>query len=63
MIPKHATVVAYILVFIFFGCSRKVDPGTADKEVRKLLQEVPGFDWAPADSSRLAYIDNNDDNG
>ena len=61
MIPKHATVVAYILVFIFFGCSRKVDPGTADKEVRKLLQEVPGFDWAPADSSRLAYIDNNDE--
>ena len=61
MIPKHATVVAYILVFIFFGCSRKVDPETADKEVRKLLQEVPGFDWAPADSSRLAYIDNNDE--
>ena len=61
MIPKHATVVAYILFFIFFGCSRKVDPETADKEVRKLLQEVPGFDWAPADSSRLAYIDNNDE--
>ena len=61
MIPKHATVVAYILVFIFFGCSRKVDPETADMEVRKLLQEVPGFDWAPADSSRLAYIENNDE--
>ena len=30
-------------------------------EVRKLLQEVPGFDWAPADSSRLAYIENNDE--
>ena len=61
MIPKHATVVAYILVFMFFGCSRKVDPETADMEVRKLLQEVPGFDWAPADSSRLAYIENNDE--
>jgi len=61
MISKHATIVAYTLVFIFPGCSRKVDPETADKEVRKLLQEVPGFDWKPASLSRLAYSDNNDE--
>ena len=61
MISKHATIVAYTLVFVFPGCYRKVDPETADKEVRKLLQEVPGFDWKPASSSRLAYSDNNDE--
>ena len=33
--------------------------GTADKEVRRLLQDVPVFDWAPAVSSRMAY--ENDD--
>ena len=61
MTQKHATIVAYTLCSIFFGCSPKVDPKTADKEVRKLLQGVPGFDWSPASSSRLAYIDNDNE--
>ena len=59
MILKSATNVAALFVLIGFGCTSKIDPGTADKEVRKLLQDVPGFDWAPSISSRLAY--ENDD--
>ena len=59
MILKLATNVAVLLAFIGFGCTSKIDPGTADKEVRRLLQDVPVFDWAPAVSSRMAY--ENDD--
>ena len=57
MIFKFATLVAVLSFSIGIGCSRKIDPDSADREVRKLLKEVPGFDWSPALSSRLAYTD------
>jgi len=57
MIFKFATLVAVLSFTLGIGCSRKIDPDSADREVRKLLKEVPGFDWSPALSSRLAYTD------
>jgi len=38
------------------GCSRKLDPKTADLEVQKLLQDVPGFSWEPHENSRLRKL-------
>lgn len=53
MNPYRSISIVICLVFSLLGCSRKIDPKTADLEVRKLLQDVPGFDWQPAPSSRL----------
>ncbi|NDH01215.1 MAG: hypothetical protein EBY43_09095, partial [Opitutae bacterium] len=53
MKPHFSSLIALCLVFSLLGCSRKIDPKTADVEVRNLLQDVPGFDWKPAPSSRL----------
>ena len=53
MNPCRSISIVICLVFSLLGCSRKIDPKTADLEVRKLLQDVPGFDWQPAPSSRL----------
>ncbi len=60
MKPRYATIVAVIHIFLAYGCSRKVDPRAADSEVRKLLEDVPGFEWFPQSDSRLAY-DHRDD--
>jgi len=38
------------------GCSRKLDPKTADLEVQKLLQDIPGFSWEPHENSRLRKL-------
>jgi hypothetical protein len=40
-----------------WGCVRNIDPQKADEEVRKLLKDVPGFDWEPGAESRLAFPD------
>jgi len=42
------------------GCSRKLDPKTADLEVQKLLQDVPGFSWEPHENSRLRKLSKNE---
>ena len=55
MIFKYATFVAVLHCLLQFGCVRKIDPQRADEEVRKLLQDVPGFDWKPSDQSRLVF--------
>ena len=52
--------VVIFMIFFLLGCSRKIDPKTADMEVRKLLQDVPGFDWQPAPSSRLHDMELNE---
>ena len=57
MIFKFATLVAVLSFTLGIGCSRKIDPDSADREVRKLLEDVPGFDWSPSLTSRLAYMD------
>ena len=43
-----------------FSCAQKIDPQTADLEVRKLLKDVPGFEWSPAADSRMAYPDDSE---
>ncbi|MDG1132662.1 MAG: hypothetical protein P8N21_08220 [Opitutales bacterium] len=53
MNPCRSISIVICLAFSLLGCSRKIDPKTADLEVRKLLKDVPGFDWQPAPSSRL----------
>ncbi len=53
LIRAWAVSALYCLVF---SCSQKMDPKTADLEVRKLLHDVPGFDWSPDPSSRMAYL-------
>ena len=40
--------VALTLCCLAFSCAQKIDPKTADMEVRKLLQDAPGFEWSPA---------------
>ena len=47
--------VVLILYFSQWGCVRKIDPKKADEEVRKLLEDVPGFDWEPSQQSRLVF--------
>ena len=55
MISRYATLVAWLVSLCLWGCVRNIDPQKADEEVRKLLQDVPGFDWKPSDQSRLAF--------
>ena len=43
--------------YLAFSCTHKVDPKTADLEVRKLLEDAPGFEWSPDPASRMAYQD------
>jgi len=45
-----------LLMLSPLGCSRKLDPKTADLEVQKLLQDVPGFSWEPHENSRLRKL-------
>ena len=52
---KHATIVAVLFSFVQLSCTKKIDPKTADVEVRKLLEDVPGFSWVPSENSRMAY--------
>jgi hypothetical protein len=52
--------IAFCMVFFLLGCSRKIDPKTADMEVRNLLQDVPNFDWQPDPSSRLNFTELNE---
>ena len=47
--------VVLILSICQTGCVRKIDPKKADEEVRKLLEDVPGFDWEPSEQSRLVF--------
>ena len=55
MILKYATFVALLLCLLQWGCVQRIDPGKADEEVRRLLENVPGFDWEPNDQSRLVF--------
>ena len=55
MIFQYATPVAWLLCFYLWGCVRTIDPKIADQEVRKLLEDVPGFDWQPDKQSRLLF--------
>ena len=55
MILKYATFVALLLCLLQWGCVQRIDPGKADEEVRRLLDNVPGFDWEPNDQSRLVF--------
>ena len=57
MISRYATLVAWLVTFCLWGCVRNIDPQKADEEVRKLLVDVPGFDWEPVVESRLAFPD------
>ena len=59
MILKYATFVALLLCLFQWGCVQRIDPGKADEEVRRLLDNVPGFDWEPNDQSRLVFSENN----
>jgi hypothetical protein len=47
--------VAHTLCCLAFSCAQRIDPKTADLEVRKLLQDAPGFEWSPGPASRMAY--------
>ena len=40
---------------LVFSCAHRIDPKAADIEVRKLLQDAPGFEWSPTPASRMAY--------
>jgi hypothetical protein len=57
MISRYATLVAWLVSLCLWGCVRNIDPQKADEEVRKLLVDVPGFDWEPGAESRLAFPD------
>ena len=52
--------VCLVLCCLIFSCAQKIDPKTADMEVRKLLQDAPGFEWSPDPRSRMAYQDNSE---
>jgi hypothetical protein len=55
--PKISFSLTLVLLMLsLFGCSRKMDPKTADLEVQKLLQDVPGFNWEPHENSRLRKL-------
>ena len=41
-------------ILLFAGCARQIDPTVADREVRALLGDAPGFDWEVNSTSRLA---------
>lgn len=59
MILKYATFVALLLCLFQWGCVQRIDPGKADEEVRRLLENVPGFNWEPNDQSRLVFSESN----
>jgi hypothetical protein len=45
---------AMLLAFLFFSsCRSNMNPALADREVRELLRDVPGFDWELDQVSRL----------
>lgn len=45
---------ALLLMFFWLGaCRSKIDPQSADREVRELLRDVPGFNWELSKESRL----------
>ena len=45
---------AMLLAFLFFSsCRSNMNPALADREVRELLGDVPGFDWELDQVSRL----------
>ena len=43
MILKYATFVALLLCLFQWGCVQRIDPGKADEEVRRLLDECSRF--------------------
>ena len=59
MILKYATFVALLLCLFQWGCVQRIDPEKADEEVRRLLENVPGFNWEPNDQSRLVFSESN----
>ena len=59
MILKYATLFALLLCLFQWGCILRIDPKKADEEVRRLLENVPGFDWEPNDQSRLVFSESN----
>jgi len=50
-----------LLACLFFlaGCSNRIDPAVADREVRALLGDAPFFNWEVDPYSRLAAPDGN----
>ena len=59
MKTNDAIIGAIFLLFLSFSsCRSNVDPASADREVRKLLRDVPGFDWELDQDSRLKYPGN-----
>jgi len=40
-------------LFCFVACRSKIKPESADREVRELLKDVPGFNWELSNKSRL----------
>ena len=48
----------FLLFLSFSSCRSNVDPASADREVRELLRDVPGFDWELDQDSRLKYPGN-----
>ena len=55
MIYRYATLVAWLVSLCLWGCVRNIDPQNADEEVRKLLKDVPGFDWEPVAKSAWLF--------
>ncbi len=44
---------SYLIFLSFSSCRSSLDPVLADREVRELLGDVPGFDWELGQDSRL----------
>ncbi len=40
-------------LFCFVACRSRIKPESADREVRELLKDVPGFNWELSNKSRL----------
>ena len=50
---------AILLSFLFLSsCRSNLDPASADREVRELLRDVPGFNWELDQDSRLKDPEN-----
>ena len=43
-----------IWIILSFGCTKRIDPATADREARALLGDAPFFNWEVEAHSRLA---------
>ena len=41
-------------ILLLTGCGNRMDPATADREVRALLGDAPFFNWKVDSNSRLA---------